>query len=247
MDIKKQQEYRDNLRKSIYFSELERIKKRSKQKPRRKHLRRRITSTDPNNLLLMVATDQDSLKSAELNLFRTNLRNQIFLKKYIANKVTKDKEPRLSMPEVTAIKEKIKRIKRKLKKRIFNNQKILPGVKESIRDLEVKQKHQRNVEFGITNSSFFNSERVFDGSILSKDSFFHNYGEKSDLKDEILKPRISSLKRNTTRKHVYRLLKSRYGAKYLRVRNNEKKMVLRRREGPGDKMKKRKNLAQSFY
>lgn len=150
------------------------------------------------------------------------------------------------MPEIQAIKDKVKNIKNKLKKRIFNNQKILPGMKESLIKIESDKQQQRIKEFGITNSSFFNSERNFEGSI-SKDSFYNQRIGVKNNEENLFKKRFNSLERDTTRKHVYRLLKSGYGVTYFRKIKNEKKRVLRRRDSVDGRIKKRKNLAQSFY
>lgn len=238
--------FQENLRLSNYFTELERIKKQAKYVPKMRKLRRKPIKTDTSKLLLMVASDEESLRSAELNIFKANLRNQIFLKRYVADKVEKNTTPRLSMPEIAKLKDKVRNIKKLLKKRIFNNEQILPGMRDSLRSMEKDKKLRRIKEFAITHSSFLKSEREFDGNI-SKDTFFDKKSNDGLKDKEIGNQRFLSLNRNTTRKHTYRLLKSGYGVKYFRMQNNKKNFIFRKRDSVDGRIRKRKNLAQSFY
>lgn len=248
MNIDKEK-FHTNLRHSIYFKERERIKKKARERPTIRKLRRKPIKSNTNRMLLMITKDEDTLKSVERNLFRSSLRNQIFLKKFKAEKMENGATPRLSMPEIKGLREKVRRIARKLKKRVFNHQKILPGMRESLRKMENEKRFQRIVEFGITNSSFFGAEKEFDGKI-SKDSFFRH--KSSDIgidKFDRFKregKRINSLDRRTTRKKIYRMLKNGYGVQYFMAKKKKKNEVLRRRDITGGDIQQRKNLAQSF-
>ena len=234
-------DYRFNIRSSSFYKDFDRLKRQcrllrlsksmevSKNKLKLKNFENR------KQRLYMIAKDERNLKNAEMQLYRTTLRNQIFLKKYKARHVDHS-NPRMTHEEIDTLREKIIKTRKKLRNRVYNNALILPGVQSSIKKVESNHCNARLKRFGVTNSSFMIQEKEFSDD-LSRDSFYRKDRSQSlaPTMTRYFRNTCNSLKRKTTRKKLYRVIK------------NINKPYFSKALGKGIGLKDENKLCNSFY